>query len=182
MKAEIVSHTCKWVYPGIRYWISFAARSTMTRRSALTELTMSSVSPMSHSRMSVATWSFRERPVCNLPPTGPTSSVSRRSFAVWISSSPGWTSNYRCCLGICTNAVTARTYDALLPLSSNTRQSVYDLVLLILGKDPALRQRACVGDGARDISGVHPPVISERLVELVHTDKTRVSTTIFNKA
>ena len=37
--------------------------------------------------MSVATWSLRERAVCSLPPTGPTISVSRRSIAMWMSSS-----------------------------------------------------------------------------------------------
>ena len=37
--------------------------------------------------MSVATWSLRERAVCSLPPTGPTISVSRRSIAMWTSSS-----------------------------------------------------------------------------------------------
>ena len=39
------------------------------------------------SARSVATWSLRERAVCSLPPTGPTSSVSRRSIAMWMSSS-----------------------------------------------------------------------------------------------
>ena len=33
-------------------------------------------------------WSFRDRPVCSLPPTAPTSSLRRRSLAVWMSSSP----------------------------------------------------------------------------------------------
>ena len=36
---------------------------------------------------SVATWSLRERAVCRRPPTGPASSVSRRSTAMWMSSS-----------------------------------------------------------------------------------------------
>src|SRR3954451_21599296 len=36
---------------------------------------------------SVATWSFRERAVYSLPPSGPISSVSRRSIAMWMSSS-----------------------------------------------------------------------------------------------
>ena len=40
-----------------------------------------------NSARSVATWSFRERPVWSLPPSGPISSVSRRSTAVWMSSS-----------------------------------------------------------------------------------------------
>lgn len=39
------------------------------------------------------TWSFRERPVCSLPPTAPMISESRRSLAVWMSSSPGLISN-----------------------------------------------------------------------------------------
>ena len=37
--------------------------------------------------MSVATWSLRERAVWSLPPTGPAISVSRRSIAMWMSSS-----------------------------------------------------------------------------------------------
>ena len=43
--------------------------------------------------MSVATWSLRERAVCSLPPTGPASSVSRRSIAMWTSSSSGRNGN-----------------------------------------------------------------------------------------
>ena len=43
--------------------------------------------------MSVATWSLRERAVCSLPPTGPTISVSRRSTAMWMSSSSGRNGN-----------------------------------------------------------------------------------------
>ena len=46
-----------------------------------------------HMRRSVATWSLRLRPVCSIPATGPTSSKSRRSTAVWMSSSLGATSN-----------------------------------------------------------------------------------------
>ena len=42
-----------------------------------------------HRRSAVATWSLRLRPVCNLAPTSPISSVTRRSIAVWTSSSPG---------------------------------------------------------------------------------------------
>src|SRR3954469_21929547 len=43
--------------------------------------------------MSVATWSLRDRAVCSLPPTAPTISVSRRSIAMWMSSSSGRNSN-----------------------------------------------------------------------------------------
>ena len=42
---------------------------------------------------SVATWSLRLRPVCSRRPGSPTSSVSRRSTAVWMSSSEGRTMN-----------------------------------------------------------------------------------------
>ena len=42
---------------------------------------------------SVATWSLRERAVCSRPPTGPTISVSRRSIAMWMSSSPSANGN-----------------------------------------------------------------------------------------
>ena len=42
---------------------------------------------------SVATWSLRDRAVCSLPPTGPTISVSRRSIAMWMSSSPSANGN-----------------------------------------------------------------------------------------
>ena len=42
---------------------------------------------------SVATWSLRERAVCSLPPTGPTISVSRRSIAMWMSSSSSRNAN-----------------------------------------------------------------------------------------
>ncbi len=41
----------------------------------------------SYSRRSVATWSLRLRPVCSLAPAAPASSVTRRSTAVWMSSS-----------------------------------------------------------------------------------------------
>ena len=40
-------------------------------------------------RRSVATWSLRLRPVCSLAPAGPAISVTRRSTAVWMSSSDG---------------------------------------------------------------------------------------------
>ena len=43
--------------------------------------------------MSVATWSLRERAVCSLPPTGPAISVSRRSIAMWMSTSSGSNGN-----------------------------------------------------------------------------------------
>src|SRR5690606_2734219 len=42
-----------------------------------------------HRRRSVATWSLRLRPVWSLAPASPASAVTRRSIAVWMSSSVG---------------------------------------------------------------------------------------------
>ena len=41
----------------------------------------------------MATWSLRLRPVWSLAPAGPASSVTRRSIAVWMSSSEGANAN-----------------------------------------------------------------------------------------
>lgn len=79
---HVVLHTCKWVYPGMRMSFSSSARSTITRIRSLRPFSTAPTSPRSHRRISVATWSFRERPVWSLPPSGPMSSVNRRSFAV----------------------------------------------------------------------------------------------------
>ena len=43
--------------------------------------------------MSSATWSLRLRPVCSLAPVAPAISVTRRSIAVWMSSSVGANAN-----------------------------------------------------------------------------------------
>ncbi len=48
--------------------------------------TSSEAATLQYSRRSRATWSLRERPVCSAAPAG-VSSVSRRSMAVWMSSS-----------------------------------------------------------------------------------------------
>ena len=45
------------------------------------------------SRSAVATWSLRLRPVWSLAPASPASSVTRRSIAVWMSSSVGANTN-----------------------------------------------------------------------------------------
>ena len=50
-------------------------------------------SSLHQSRRSVATWSLRLRPVWSLAPAGPASSVTRRSTAVWMSSSVGTKAN-----------------------------------------------------------------------------------------
>ena len=41
----------------------------------------------------MAIWSLRLRPVCSLAPTSPAISVTRRSTAVWMSSSSGAKAN-----------------------------------------------------------------------------------------
>lgn len=108
--------TWRWVYPGITASTSFSARETMTFSRSLrypSTLAVSSIYPESagfgldssppHSlartsqmRMSVATWSFLLLPVCSLPPISlPTISLSRRSLAVWMSSSSGRILNWR---------------------------------------------------------------------------------------
>ncbi len=50
-------------------------------------------SRLHHSRRSVATWSLRLRAVCSLAPAAPASSVTRRSTAVWMSSSVATNTN-----------------------------------------------------------------------------------------
>ncbi len=61
-------------------------RAARPRRSTTRRATSIS-SRLHHSRRSVATWSLRLRAVCSLAPAGPASSVTRRSTAVWMSSS-----------------------------------------------------------------------------------------------
>src|SRR4051812_3093327 len=62
--------------------------------------------------MSVATWSLRLRAVCSLPPTAPTISVSRRSTAMWMSSSESAKLNSLLSSSSCTRS---------RPLSSSSR-------------------------------------------------------------
>src|ERR1700736_5609968 len=71
---------------------SSARTSSALCRSAIASV-RSRQAPLAYRRRSVATWSFRLRPVCSLPPAGPASSMSRRSTAVWMSSSPAWKAN-----------------------------------------------------------------------------------------
>ena len=63
------------------------ARSTSC--SAVMRSTCSRPARRRNSRRSSATWSLRLRPVCSLAPAGPARSVTRRSIAVWMSSSVG---------------------------------------------------------------------------------------------
>mmetsp|Transcript_34485 Transcript_34485/g.67847 ORF Transcript_34485/g.67847 Transcript_34485/m.67847 type:complete len:218 (+) Transcript_34485:767-1420(+) len=84
---------CKCVYPAIRIPTCLSLKSAIACRSSpISDSTFRSASTH-HRRVSVATWSFLDRPVCSLPPAGPMISVRRRSLAVWMSSSPGLISN-----------------------------------------------------------------------------------------
>ncbi len=78
--------TCMCVNPGMIVAACSSARSSSARRSAVSCAVSASIAPRSHSRMSVATWSLRERPVCSRLPASPTRSVSRRSMLRWTSS------------------------------------------------------------------------------------------------
>src|SRR5215208_971511 len=83
----------RWVRPGTT--ASGAARPAATRASIspARASTASAQACLSHRCRSVATWSLRLRPVWSLPPAGPTSSVRRRSTALWTSSSPSEKAN-----------------------------------------------------------------------------------------
>mmetsp|Transcript_7467 Transcript_7467/g.14687 ORF Transcript_7467/g.14687 Transcript_7467/m.14687 type:complete len:218 (-) Transcript_7467:230-883(-) len=78
----------RWVKPGMSTSASASARSQATRMRSRRQRWRTESWLRSQRRVSVATWSLRERPVWSLPPTAPTNSVRRRSFAVWMSSSP----------------------------------------------------------------------------------------------
>ena len=99
--------------------------------------------------MSVATWSLRERAVCSLPPTGPTISVSRRSIAMWMSSSSA--SNAE-------RAVVELGLDALEPAEQRVAVGVAD--------DPGRGEHRRVRARLLDVVGPEPPVEADRGVEL----------------
>mmetsp|Transcript_23554 Transcript_23554/g.63391 ORF Transcript_23554/g.63391 Transcript_23554/m.63391 type:complete len:210 (+) Transcript_23554:1024-1653(+) len=83
----------RWVTPAVRRSTCVSPMLAMASISPSRSSVIFHTSSRIHIRTSVATWSLRERPVWSLPPFGPMSSVRRRSFAVWISSSPGLSSN-----------------------------------------------------------------------------------------
>jgi hypothetical protein len=74
------------VNPGIRTSAWRSAWSSSASRTARIRGMSESISARSHSRMSVAIWSLRERAVCRRLPASPTSSVSRCSMLKWTSS------------------------------------------------------------------------------------------------
>mmetsp|Transcript_6470 Transcript_6470/g.24417 ORF Transcript_6470/g.24417 Transcript_6470/m.24417 type:complete len:266 (+) Transcript_6470:756-1553(+) len=84
---------CRCVNPGITTSTSRSARSHATVMSSRRYPRSVTSRVRSHILVSVATWSFRDLPVCSFPATDPITSPSLRSFAVWMSSSPSLTSN-----------------------------------------------------------------------------------------
>src|SRR5438105_121056 len=64
-----------------------SARASSSRISPLIACRAAAERSRVYIARSVATWSLRERAVWSLPATGPASSVSRRSIAMWMSSS-----------------------------------------------------------------------------------------------
>ena len=80
--------TCRCVKPGMIVAACRSARSISDVRKRRRRSAARSISPRSHSRRSVATWSLRERPVCRRLPASPTSAVRRFSMLRCTSSSP----------------------------------------------------------------------------------------------
>ena len=99
-------------------------------------------------RSAVATWSLRLRPVCSLAPAAPASSVTRRSIAVWMSSSDGTNSN-----------VPSAS-------SSSTRSSAASTASrFVVGEHADTRQHGDVRARAREVVGREPPVERQALGE-----------------
>ena len=74
---------CKWVYPGMMKSIPFSALAVVTFKKSTKNPSIFLNSSFSHSRISVATRSFRLRPVCSFPPMFlPMISPNLLSFAV----------------------------------------------------------------------------------------------------
>ena len=74
---------------------------------------------------SVATWSFRERAVWSFPPTGPMISVSRRSIAMWMSSSSSSTTKLSLSISSRTasrpRSICSRSSSPMIPLRVSMR-------------------------------------------------------------
>src|SRR3954451_7721983 len=78
-----------WVVPGRTACPSWSARSMSARSDATRPSSSASMERRVHSRKSVATWSFRDRPVWSFPATGPTFAASAASTFMWTSSRAG---------------------------------------------------------------------------------------------
>ena len=117
-------------------------RAARPRRSTTRRATSIS-SRLHHSRRSVATWSLRLRAVCSLAPAGPASSVTRRSTAVWMSSS-----------------LWANANDPSASSASTCVERGEDGVALVVVEQPGPGQAADVGPRAGDV--VAPQAAVER--------------------
>ena len=76
-----------WVYPGSGVAPSRCDRRSSAATTACAPASSSSMASRRYSRSAVSTWSLRDRPRWMRPPAGPMRAVSRRSSAVWPSSS-----------------------------------------------------------------------------------------------
>ena len=97
---------------------------------------------------SVTTWSLRERAVCSLPPTGPATSVRRRSIAMWMSSS----------------SVAGRR-NVLGELALDGVEAGQQRVAVLGGDDRAVGKHPRVGARLRDVLGPQASVEADRGVQ-----------------
>ena len=93
--------------------------------------------------MSSATWSLRLRPVCSLAPVAPAISVTRRSIAVWMSSSVGANAN-----------VPSMS-------SSSTRASAAVITWRSCSSSKPTRSSMCTCAGSREVVTREPPVVRQ---------------------
>ena len=100
------------------------------------------------SATSVATWSLRDRAVWSLPPTGPATSVTRRSTAMWMSSSSSRNGKR-----------------ALRQLGRDRVERRQQGIAVGAGDDVARREHARVGAGLGDVLAPQAPVEAEGAVE-----------------
>ena len=94
-----------------------------------------------HSRRSVAHWSLRLRPVCSLAPAAPAIAVTRRSIAVWMSSS-----------------LRHELERAGGQLGLDLVERGEDVVALVVGEQADVGEAAHVGARAGDVLAPHQPV------------------------
>ena len=83
-------------------------------------------------------------------------------------------------VGLDDELVSARTYGihgtylVLGPLGLDKLETASDLSLLLLVEDTGLQQSLREGDRSFNVGSVHPLVVFERLVELVHPENQRL--------
>ena len=107
-----------------------SARSMNATRSARKRTTSASMAPRSHSRVSVATWSLRERAVCSRLPASPASSVSRISMFMCTSSSARFQANsprsISPCICLRPRSMAARSAAERMPVAASMRACASD--------------------------------------------------------